>query len=293
MESVDLCSGGVQTIRVFNLLVVQPRISRWCPSHWDHPSFSSFRWGFPSPTCTVDSFFFVHSIAFSNEMSSADDKTPQLIAVASAFLALVVFSVAVRIFTRLRLVKWLGADDWLMVCAMVGSIMLSAGTIACTSSSKNDWSFLISTACKYGMGKHLDQQAIEHRKPYMIADLIASLSYSISAMFVKLSLLTFYVRLTPEPHFRMMTYTLMAMCAVFGIASAITVPLQCIPISMLWDTTVQGHCIDINNFYFANAGIHMFTEILIFALPIQTLWHLHLPLRQKLGLCGLMSIGAG
>lgn len=82
-------------------------------------------------------------------------------------------------------------------------------------------------------------------------------------------------------------------CTAFGVSSILAAGLQCIPVSMLWDPSVLGHCININNFYFANAGIHMVSEILIYILPIQTLWHLHLPMRQKLGLCGLMSIGAG
>lgn len=61
---------------------------------------------------------------------------------------------------------------------------------------------------------------------------------------------------------------------------------------MLWDASQPGHCIDVNSFYFANAGIHILTEILIYLLPIRTLWNLHLPARQKLGLCGLLSVGA-
>lgn len=61
---------------------------------------------------------------------------------------------------------------------------------------------------------------------------------------------------------------------------------------MLWDPGQTGHCVHIDTFYVANAGLHILTEILIYALPIQTLWKLHLPLKQKLGLCGLMGLGA-
>jgi len=62
---------------------------------------------------------------------------------------------------------------------------------------------------------------------------------------------------------------------------------------MLWDPTQPGHCVNITAFYFANAGIHIFTEVLIYALPLHTLWNLHLPFRQKLGLVTLITIGAG
>ena len=142
------------------------------------------------------------------------------------------------------------------------------------------------------MGKHIENQPQQWREPYVKADVTASLAYSVSAMFVKLSLLAFYLRLSPKPTFRILTWTMVVISATFGISSVFAAGLQCVPISMLWDSTQPGHCINVNNFYFANAGIHIFTEILIYLLPIHTLWKLHLPLRQKLGLCGLMGLGA-
>jgi hypothetical protein len=80
--------------------------------------------------------------------------------------------------------------------------------------------------------------------------------------------------------------------SAFGISSILAAAFQCVPISMLWDATQPGHCINVNAFYFANAGLHILTEVLIYALPVHTLWNLQLPFRQKLGLIGLMSIGA-
>lgn len=142
------------------------------------------------------------------------------------------------------------------------------------------------------MGRHIEDQPAEWREPYVKGDLVAALAYSTSAMFVKLSLLAFYLRLSPSPTFRLLTYILIFISASFGISSILAAGLQCVPISMRWDSTQKGHCVNVNVFYFANAGLHILTEILIFILPVQTLWKLHLPLRQKLGLCGLMGLGA-
>jgi hypothetical protein len=126
-----------------------------------------------------------------------------------------------------------------------------------------------------------------------VSTLVASLSYSVAAMFIKLSILAYYLRLSVGSVFRALTFTMIAVSAAFGISSVLAAGLQCLPTSMLWDINQKGHCIQINRFYFANAGLHILTEILIYVLPISTFWQLHLPLRQKLGLCGLMSIGAG
>jgi hypothetical protein len=151
---------------------------------------------------------------------------------------------------------------------------------------------LIAIATKYGLGKHIAQQPPEWREPYAKADLTSSLAYSISAMFVKLSLLSFYLRLSPNPTFRNLTKVLFVFCAGFGVSSVMVVGLQCLPTSSLWNPEHTGHCINTPAFYFANSGLHIFTEILIYVLPLHTLWQLHLPPRQKLGLCFLMCLGA-
>ncbi|KAH6681321.1 hypothetical protein B0J14DRAFT_633068 [Halenospora varia] len=209
---------------------------------------------------------------------SDPNRGPALVGVTATFLGLTILSSSIRVFTRLRVVNWLGADDVFILCATAAAIAEGVGTIVATN---------------YGLGRHIEFQLAEWKKPFAIADLVASLAYSVSAMFVKLSLLAFYLRLSPNGMFRTLTYAMMAVSAAFGVASVFAAGLQCIPISMLWDPNQPGHCTQVNTFYFANAAIHILTELLIYILPIHTFWKLHLPTRQKLGLCGLMGIGAG
>lgn len=61
-------------------------------------------------------------------MSSAD-KSPSLIVITAILISITVFSVALRTFTRLRLVGWLGADDVLILCAAVTAIPHAVGNI--------------------------------------------------------------------------------------------------------------------------------------------------------------------
>ena len=64
-------------------------------------------------------------------MSSTDNKGPQLVVVSTAFLCITILSTGVRIFTRLRLVKWIGADDILIIFSALSSITMYAGIIIC------------------------------------------------------------------------------------------------------------------------------------------------------------------
>jgi hypothetical protein len=68
-------------------------------------------------------------------MSSPDDRGPQLVAVSTTFICITIPSVSLRIFTRLRLVKWTGADDVLILCSAVSAIIMYAGNVIGTSAS--------------------------------------------------------------------------------------------------------------------------------------------------------------
>lgn len=122
--------------------------------------------------------------------------------------------------------------------------------------------------------------------------LVSFAAYTAAIMFVKLSLLSFYLRLSPEKTFRTVVYIMMVVSVGLGIGSIMTIALQCLPISMLWDDSLQGTCIDITVFYYANAGINIATDLIIYSIPISTLWRLKMPTLQKIGLCSIFCLGA-
>lgn len=147
-------------------------------------------------------------------------------------------------------------------------------------------------ATQYGLGKHHAQQNPESIPIYTKLTLTASLSYSASAMFIKLSLLAFYLRLAPNnQRFRIAVYVMMFVAAGFGIGSILSAALQCIPLTMLWDATVTGKCLDVVGFYFANSALNIVTDLIIYLMPIPTLWKLQLPVVQRVGLCAVLGLG--
>jgi hypothetical protein len=110
-------------------------------------------------------------------------------------------------------------------------------------------------------------------------------------MFIKMSLLFLYLRLSPDQIFRTLVYIMIFVSAGFGIGSVCSAALQCRPISKLWIPDTPGSCIHVITFYYANAVINIVTDIIIYALPIRILWALQLPKRQRLGLVLLFSLG--
>ena len=117
--------------------------------------------------------------------------------------------------------------------------------------------------------------------------------YTASATFIKLSLLTFFIRLSTGAKFLALVYVVVFIVISFGISSIATVLLQCLPLSALWDAEkmATAHCIRVTDFYYANAAINITTDVMILLLPLKILWGLHMPLRQRISLCGLFGLG--
>ena len=68
---------------------------------------------------------------------------------------------------------------------------------------------------------------------------------------------------------------------------------QCSPIHKAWDITgkVNGHCINVNALFYANAGLDIFQDALIYVLPMRMLYQLQIPRRQKIALMGVFAVG--
>ena len=88
-------------------------------------------------------------------------------------------------------------------------------------------------------------------------------------------------------------YVVVVVVIGFGIGSITAVLFQCLPLSSLWDpeAAIGAKCIKLVDFYYANAAINLTADVVILFLPVKILWGLHMPLRQRIGLCGLFGLG--
>lgn len=63
------------------------------------------------------------------------------------------------------------------------------------------------------------------------------------------------------------------------------------PISAYWTFPASGKCIDEGTVTLAAGGINCFADILITTLPIPMILKLQMPLRQRMGVVVLLSLG--
>ncbi|KAK2806791.1 hypothetical protein FQN50_005653 [Emmonsiellopsis sp. PD_5] len=189
------------------------------------------------------------------------------------FMPLAVIAVLIRLWTRFAVTRAGGLDDYLMVLAVLSSIVLSGLTI---------------TMLHYGLGKHMWDVPLTQFSPrFLLLNLMAATIYCVGIGATKVSILLLYLRIFPLSKFRIAAWAIIAVAAGYNIASICVNLFSCNPIPMSWDVSIlHGNCIDRPTFYFANAGLGIATDFATLLVPI-----LQLPLRQKVMVGGILVMG--
>ncbi|KAH7388927.1 hypothetical protein BKA64DRAFT_645398 [Cadophora sp. MPI-SDFR-AT-0126] len=121
---------------------------------------------------------------------------------------------------------------------------------------------------------------------------ISALFYGFSTMFTKLSMLLFFLRITPSPLFRGTVYVAMVIVVIYSVVGSLEFTYACRPLEKIWDFTItHGSCISIYAVPIFNAAANSATDLAILLLPIPMLKNLQLPFRQKLAAGLILALG--
>ena len=87
-----------------------------------------------------------------------------------------------------------------------------------------------------------------------------------------------------------MSYTMMGICVSYAIAFIPIFMTQCDPPAAAWNPSL-GHCRPIQRQEYASVSISMALDLIIVILPLPTIWALQMPLRRKIGVSFMFSLG--
>ncbi|KAF3385389.1 hypothetical protein F1880_002741 [Penicillium rolfsii] len=202
----------------------------------------------------------------------------KFVAVNCIFLPLAVIALGVRIWTRLFVVRNFRWDDYLMIIALLLSCVLTGVTLEMLN---------------WGLGKHMwDVPLADFMAQFPKLNLIAAIIYCAATGFTKVSVLVFYLRIFPSRSFHIAVWTIVFVAAGYSIASILANIFSCNPIAKSWDLTITtGTCMNRPVFYFANAGLGIFTDFATVAVPIPWLRRLQMPARQKIAVGVILAMG--
>lgn len=111
--------------------------------------------------------------------------------------------------------------------------------------------------------------------------------------FTKLSLLTFYLHLSPQKWFRTSVWISIVIVGLYTSIITFMMFFQCNPPQKSFDFSVtEGTCLNAGVLYMATAVSNIVTDIILFCLPIPMVYQLHMPTAQKVGALIIFGIGS-
>ncbi|KAH6963047.1 hypothetical protein DER45DRAFT_609389 [Fusarium avenaceum] len=205
--------------------------------------------------------------------------TAQIILGACLFtLATIVY--VMRIVTRVRLLKNpLRLDDFLTGASLIACWVFYACTMSMVAQggcATNFW--------------QVKQSSYEALLRWTVP---VNIFYMLSSDLAKISLLFFYLRLSPERNFRIVIYVLVSLFGLYALIYAMISLFGCQPINASWDLAAQatGKCVDKFGFFLAASVANVVMDLVILLLPLRIVIPLQIPRRQKMSLLFLFTTG--
>ncbi|CAI6341924.1 unnamed protein product [Periconia digitata] len=206
-----------------------------------------------------------------------EDRRPYAIGMHCGFLLLGIVSVWLRFMSRMKIGAKLGADDWLILVALVS---LAGHAICCI------------VVTQFGIGRHMP--LISNRMGIAKTNHVGSTAYSCTLLFTKLSILALYHRIFSLAKGWIPTlWGIGAFILALGIVQPLVYIFQCIPITAVWaeHPPPDMKCIDFGTAIIALGVLHIITDWLLLFLPIPVVMGLHLNNRAKASICSLFAVG--
>ncbi|KAL7940569.1 hypothetical protein V8C42DRAFT_362193 [Trichoderma barbatum] len=217
----------------------------------------------------------------------AEDRSVDVTCAASISWGLAVVAVAARVLSRRLTRNKLLLDDWLIIVSL-----LFSGTSTL---------LLVVYLVNIGLGKHVWILPPDALRSLVIGLFAGEITYTLTIVFVKLSLLAFYCRIfSVHNSVKIPARILIISVITWGIAVLIVTFAQCIPLRAFWERfdpidpmlPSEYHCgVDERRFFYGNAIPNIATDVLIIMLPLPHIWKLHLRTSQKVALTCIFALG--
>ncbi|PHH66162.1 hypothetical protein CDD81_225 [Ophiocordyceps australis] len=131
----------------------------------------------------------------------------------------------------------------------------------------------------------------EYSPGFLQTTTAATLTYAISITFSKLSILAFYLRISPDHKFRIAVFTLIGVVVAYTVTYIFVMVFRCSPVAAGWDLLLKGRCIDNLIPMMVLSIANILIDLVILCLPLKVVLPLQIPTRQKLSLVLLFATG--
>ncbi|POR35044.1 Uncharacterized protein TPAR_04763 [Tolypocladium paradoxum] len=206
-----------------------------------------------------------------------------LVGTCIALLVLSWVSVGLRMYTRAVLTKSFQADDWLMLVAQL------IFTLSCA---------FVLEGVERGLGQHnVAVPTDDDRVAALMWQAIATATYILDMMVIKLSIGIFLLRLSVGSVYKWILWVSLVVIALWSMGVFLWDVFQCTPVEKQWDFRIQdGHCATGDEIISAAYAISVMTVLSdwLYAsalLPIPMLWNVKMTKQAKATVIVILGLG--
>ncbi|KAI8960345.1 hypothetical protein F5Y11DRAFT_330303 [Daldinia sp. FL1419] len=208
-----------------------------------------------------------------------ENRGPQIAgAVVSTTIAALIV-VCARMFVRLRMIRSMGTDDYVMIVGMLLSLVGMGIVIA---------------QVHYGAGRHAAYLDPEVNRLGLKLNFISQPIYLWAIPIVKVSVGFFLIRISPSVYYKRILQGVMTFLMAYTFVCFMTLMLQCNNLAILWDNRIQTTCWSqstLQGLSYANSTVNIITDIFFALLPIPMLWNVKINARTKASLICVLGLG--
>ncbi|KAL4948618.1 hypothetical protein BDW69DRAFT_189096 [Aspergillus filifer] len=195
--------------------------------------------------------------------------------VAITFVSVATVVVALRLYTRLRLIRTPGWDDWFLLLALA-----------------TDYAFfgIILNELAHGMGKPVSSLTpSEFRTQFKMLYFSVPI-YNLTLNLTKISMVILFMRLFTTRTYRIFLIILLVFVVSSGLYMVLGTLLICVPVQAYWYQQYE-HCVSRPLVWCLTAALQIVSDLIIVATPMPQLISLRVPLRQKICLMAIFALG--
>ncbi|EJT77364.1 hypothetical protein GGTG_07276 [Gaeumannomyces tritici R3-111a-1] len=210
-----------------------------------------------------------------------ENRGPEIIATVASLTAMAWAFVSLRLFVRLKFVRFVGTDDYYMVLA-AAVLTAMAGVIFVEASN--------------GQGRHIEYIAPDDYKLATKMNFISQPLSLTALTLARLSICHLLLRFAPSKGYRWFLWFQivlnMVVCTVFSLQTL----LQCQPMEFIWNKDLPGggYCMPPSALVIGgmiNSSLTVVSDFALAVLPIPMLWNVQMNWRVKASIIAILSLG--
>lgn len=194
-------------------------------------------------------------------------------------------AVVLRIISRLFTgQKQLMMDDWFILATFVSSPTIQTSAIDNQQAIALPPTVFGPILAENGLGKDMWTLPPQQITNVLFYFFIGEICYLVGLSLVKISILSFFLRIFPKRRLRIAIYISMGLSVAYGISFFFATLFQCTPIDYMWvqwDSEHQGTCTNFHLQGWLAGGINMLLDIIVMALPMGELAKMNMSKRKK------------